>query len=328
MRPAFPCGVPSILTPGALADWLWIEPGELEWLADLRGLSRHYNYRLLEKRTGGVRLVESPKARLKAIQQQILEYVLDPVPAHAAAHGFVKGRSAQSFALPHVGQRAVLRMDLRDFFPTLQRARIQSLFRTVGYPERVADLLGGLCTTVTARDVPLDRDARALYKMPHLPQGAPTSPALANLCAYRLDCRLSAFAVRVGGRYTRYADDLAFSGGWEFARRAEGLAPYVGAILAEEGFSANFRKTRVMRPGVRQRLAGLVVNEQLNVAREDFDRLKAVLTNCVRWGALSQNRDGHPRFRAHLEGRVGYVESVNRERGRKLRGILEQILWE
>jgi hypothetical protein len=83
-----------------------------------------------------------------------------------------------------------------------------------------------------------------------------------------------------------------------------------------------------MRQGVRQRLAGLVANHRLNVVRGDYDRLKAILTNCVRLGPESQNREGHPPFRLHLEGRVGFVESINAGKGKRLRAILEQIRWE
>jgi hypothetical protein len=220
-------------------------------------------------------------------------------------------------------------MDLRDFFATFGGARIQTFFRTAGYPESVADLLGGICTTVTPRhvwkgmDPQQKRDARDLYERPHLPQGAPTSPALANLCAYRMDCRLAGLARTAGAAYTRYADDLAFSGD----ALGERFATHVAAILVEEGFDVHFRKTRWMRQGVRQHLAGVVTNQRVNVRRADYDRLKAILTNCVRLGAESQNREGHQRFRAHLEGRVSFVEMVNAEKGRKLRRILEQVRW-
>ena len=172
------------------------------------------------------------------------------------------------------------------------------------------------------------REARALYSRPHLPQGAPTSPALANLCAYRVDCRLAGLAKSAGAQYTRYADDLAFSGGEAFERCVERFRTHVAAILREEGFSVHHRKTRIMRQGVRQHLAGLVANRRMNIMRAGFDRLKAILTNCVRLGPESQNRDAHPYFRAHLEGRVGFVESINPGRGRRLRAILEQIRWQ
>ena len=333
-------GVPEIASVGALTEWLGVRPEELEWFADLKDFNRrsgvgklgHYTYRVLEKTSGGVRLIEAPKGRLKEMQRRILAGILEQVPAHEAVHGFVKGRSIRTFAAPHVGRRVVLRMDLRDFFPTFRAARVAAFFRTMGYPETVAARLAGLCTNAVPARVWAGREVawetRQMYRRAHLPQGAPTSPALANAMAFRLDCRLSGWARAAGAAYTRYADDLAFSGDAEFARGVERFAVHAMAVAMEEGFDVHARKTRVMRQGVRQRLAGLVVNERVNVAREEFDRLKAVLTNCVRHGAASQNRNGHAAFREHLLGRVGFVESVNAGRGKKLRGIFERIVWE
>jgi hypothetical protein len=331
--------LPAIESTGDLADWLALTPGELDWFADLKALGykkraprlRHYHYRVLDKGYGAVRLIEAPKPRLKWIQQRILAGILDKIPPHPAAHGFVKGRSVKTFAAPHVGQRVVLRMDLRDFFPSIGGARIQTLFRTLGYPESVADLLGGISTNAAPRDVwtglAEHREARAMYARPHLPQGAPASPALANMCLYRADCRMAGLAESAGARYTRYADDLAFSGGEEFDRRVERFAAHAAAILHEEGFAVHHRKTRIMRQSVRQHLAGVVANQRLNVRRADFDLLKATLTNCARHGPASQNRDAHADFRAHLEGRVSYVESINPAKGKRLRAILERIVW-
>lgn len=338
--------IPAIESVGGLANWLRLDLAELKWFADLKGLGYkshsplvgHYHYRILSKQFGTVRLIEAPKPRLKKLQQQILTAILDRIPPHPAVHGFVKGRSIKTFASPHVGRDVVLRMDLQDFFPSFRAVRVQALFRTVGYPEAVADLLGGICTNSTPRrawnaassgtDPQQLQEARVLYARPHLPQGAPTSPALANLCTYRADCRLSGLAQSIGVEYTRYADDLAFSGDAAFVKVVGRFATHVAAILLEEGFSVNHRKTRVMRQGVRQFLAGIVVNHHMNVERGSFDRLKATLTNCVRLGPESQNREAHPQFRSHLEGRVGFVEMINPSRGKRLRTVLEEIKWQ
>jgi RNA-directed DNA polymerase len=343
--------VPVIRTSGELADWLGIGAGELEWFADLKyleskrgpGRLRHYHYRMLAKRFGAIRLIEAPKPRLKQLQRQILDDILAHVPPHSAAHGFRRGRSIKSFATPHVGQRVVLRIDMQDFFPSISAARVGALFRTVGYPERVAELLGGLCTNRTPENVwehanlwetgvllpPAEsmRRASRLYARPHLPQGAPTSPALANLCAYRLDCRIGGLAESAGAIYTRYADDLAFSGGRDFERVVKRFCIHVSATAMEEGFSVHHRKTRIMRKGARQRLAGVVVNRRTNVSRTDYDRLKATLTNCRRHGAASQNRTAREDFRAHLLGRISFVEMLNPTRGGRLRELFDRIEW-
>jgi len=348
-RAARAWAVPTIETVGGLAEWLRITPGELEWFADLKrmiarrsvdaceGPLSHYHYRILAKTGGDVRLIEAPKPRLKAIQKRILAEILEKIPVHPAVHGFRRGRSIKTFAAPHVGQRVVVRMDLRDFFPSISAPRVQAMFRMTGYSETVANLLGGVCTNATPRALWSEKasaldplrvaDARHLYAWPHLPQGAPTSPALANICAYRVDCRLTGLAEASGAVYTRYADDLAFSGGRDFERCSERFALHAAAVLLEEGFAVHHRKTRIMRRGVRQYLAGIVTNEHLNLIRRDYDLLKATLTNCVRHGPESQNREGHADFRAHLKGRVSFVEMVNPKRGARLRNLFDRIAW-
>ncbi len=136
-----------------------------------------------------------------------------------------------------------------------------------------------------------------------------------------MDCRLTGLAQSIGASYTRYADDLAFSGDANFGR----FLLHVAAIATEEGFTVNHRKTRLMRQGVRQHLAGLAINTKPNIMRPDYDRLKAILTNCVNYGLSTQNRDTHPHFRQHLEGRVAFVESINAVKGNRLRALLNQI---
>lgn len=326
--------LPPIESAGALAAWLALMPAELDWFADLKGLAarghgaglEHYRYRLISKPSGGMRLIEAPKQRLKAIQRQILSQILDRIPPHPAVHGFVHGRSIRGFAAPHTAQRVVLRMDLENFFPSISGPRVQAMFRTVGYPEPVADLLGGICTNVPPRAI--QKQLAWEYSRPHLSQGAPTSPALANICAWRLDRRLASLAEASGAVYTRYADDLAFSGGDDFDRCVDRFSARAAAIAVAEGFSVNYHKTRIMRQGVRQQLAGIVTNQHMNVRREEFDRLKAILTNCVRHGPRQQNRDGHPDFRAHLAGRVAFVESINPSKARRLRVLFDRISWD
>lgn len=229
-------------------------------------------------------------------------------------------------------------MDLKNFFPGLPAARIQALFRTLGYPDKVSSLLSGVCTSSVPLDVWRNRpdsipfsdwqDARLLYTAPHLPQGAPTSPALANITAYRLDCRLSALAKAADAVYTRYADDIAFSGGEEFRRRVTRFPRHVAAIVMEEGFQINHYKTRIMQRGGRQHLAGLIVNEKPAVPRRYYEQLEAILTNCIRHGPRSQNREDVPDFRAHLEGRIGFVAMVNRDKAVRLKTLFTSIDWD
>jgi len=339
--------LPTFATSGDLAEWLGISCGELDWFADCNGRTtrlppgplHHYTYRWLPKRSGGFRLLETPKSRLKAFQRELLHGLLDHIPPHAAAHGFRARRSIVTFAAPHAGRRVVLRMDLRNFFSSINAARVVGLFMTAGYSESVSRLLAGLCTNRAAEFVwqsavfndktprSTDMPDAELLRRPHLPQGAPTSPALANLCAYRLDCRLDGLARSAGAAYSRYADDLLFSGGAEFARCVQRFRVHASAIAQDEGFQIHDRKTRIMRRGVRQHAVGLVLNDRPNIHRQDFDRLKAILHNCARHGAESQNRRAHANFQAHLSGAVAHVAMVNPQRGARLRAMLARIAW-
>jgi RNA-directed DNA polymerase len=326
--------VPPIGSSGELADVLGVTAGELEWLVDGRALERtvtterlrNYRYAWLPRTGRPPRLIEQPKARLKAIQRRVLHELLDPIPAHDAAHGFRRGYSAHTGAAAHTGRRVVLRFDLEDFFASVRAGRVYGIFRTAGYPETVAYALTGLCTNVAPRHVTDSADIpyrlSSFLRTPHLPQGAPTSPALANLCAYRLDRRLSGLAAKLGATYTRYADDLAFS-----ANSLPDIAPLVAEIAREEGFQLNERKTRAMPRSSRQRVYGIVVNERPNVSRPDYDLLKATLHNVARRGPAAENRAGVPDFRAHLLGRISWVESLNPARGAKLRRAFAQIDW-
>jgi len=337
--------LPAITSVAELATWLNLSPGELEWFADLRQINHrtkeprlgHYRYRWVTKQNGGARLLESPKLRLKLLQRHILRHLVELIPPHEAAHGFRRGRSVRSFVAQHAGQAIVLRFDLREFFPSVARARIVALLLTAGYPEQVALRLAGLCTARVPREIlaqcpepltPADAWHRdQCYSRPHLPQGAPTSPALANLAAHSLDRRLAGLAATVQASYTRYADDLVFSGGPELARQAERFAAQVGAIALEAGFALNHRKTRIMRQGVSQRAAGLVLNRHPNVPRREFDALKAILHNCLRRGPDGENREGLPDFRGHLRGRIAYQALINPARGARLLAQFEQIMW-
>lgn len=336
---------PNLANEAALAAWLGLDLGQLQWLADITGRNRKhragplrtYRCQWIPKRQGRARLLEIPCYRLKITQRKILSEILELIPGHPAVHGFRKGRSIITNAAPHCGRQTLLRFDLTDFFPSVTAARVQRIFRTLGYPRSVARLLTGLCTTTLPADAwdarpgaTLGGDFQTRQRLitRHLPQGAPTSPALANLAAFRLDRRLHALAIKLDATYTRYADDLAFSGDRALSYARKRLATLVAVIADEEGFALNHRKTRIMRAGRRQHVTGVIVNVHLNLPRAEFDRLKAILTNCIRHGPDSQNRENLPDFRGHLTGKVAHVASVNSRRGEKLRRLLQRIEWE
>ncbi|MFM9863369.1 MAG: reverse transcriptase family protein, partial [Micropepsaceae bacterium] len=274
--------------------------------------------------------IEAPKPRTKIMQRRVLGEILNHLPPHDAAYGFVAGRSCAEAAAKHAGEHVVITVDLRDFFLSTPLRRVHAVFRCLGYPHAVARALTSLCSTSTPRHISaghFDHEGCQRHLSRHLPQGAPTSPALANLAALSLDRRLTGLANRFDARYTRYADDLTFSGDEAFHASADRFLKAVETIGRDEGYALNAAKTRVMPRHKRQTITGIVVNDHVNVPRDNFDALKATLTNCLRHGAPSQNRDAHSDFRAHLDGRIAWVERLNLRRGEKLRRLFDAVAW-
>jgi RNA-directed DNA polymerase len=341
--------VPELASTGALAEFLELSPGPLAWLADARSLERvaaderlrNYRYSVVPRSSGLARVIERPKPRLKAIQRRVLHEILDWIPAHEAAHGFTRGRSALTHARLHIGQDVVLSLDLEDFFASIAAGRVYGIFRTAGYPESVAHALTALSTNVAPPDVwlevPTPREPALIdarfrlgrrLAQPHLPQGAPSSPALANLAAYSLDRRITRRATSFGATYSRYADDITLSGSAHVRRRADELRTTIGEIAREEGFSLNDRKSRLLTRAGRQQICGIVVNERTNISRTEYDTLRATLHNARRFGPGAQNRAGVADFRAHLLGRIAWVEHVHPTHGVKLRRAFAQVVWQ
>ena len=333
--------LPTIPTLRHLATWLGLSDRELAWFCgghrryttDPNPVFHHYRYHWQDRCSGIPRLIEQPKPKLKALQREVLRNILDRVPPHDAAHGFRRHRSCLTGATPHTGQATLLRMDLQDFFTSINRARVAGVFRILGYPAAVATALAGLCTNrsvLKLSDNPIANipwQTRKKLEAWHLPQGAPTSPALANLCAWRLDSRLTGLAAHWDANFTRYADDLALSGGRQLRKHKSHKEALIAAIVLEEGFRINHRKTRWSTSAQRQRYCGVVVNRHANVERAEYDRLKAILNNCVRHGPVEQNRAEHPDFRRHLQGRISHVAQLNPARGNKLSKLFDRIHW-
>jgi RNA-directed DNA polymerase len=246
-------GRPS-LTPGELARRLDLD---IEQIAAVRPRYQRFTIR---KRGGGLRTIDAPSEELKRLQRRILRRVLALLVVHPAVHGFERGRSIVTNARLHVGRSVVVRLDIRDFFNSTGAKRVEKFFRRIGWDRPAARLLTGLCTHEGG-----------------LPQGAPTSPRLANLVNYKLDTRLDHLAAKAGAMYSRYADDLTFSFDRDEAGRVRALIRTVQRIVENEGYRLHKRrKLHVRRPHQRQIVTGVVVNERPNLPRETRRWLRAV----------------------------------------------------
>ncbi|WP_433760931.1 retron St85 family RNA-directed DNA polymerase [Brucella anthropi] len=260
----FPCeetsrfrelGLPPILTKGALPLFLGISP---KTIFSIRHHPRkHYRSFTLKKKDGSKRDIDTPRTYLKVIQWWILDNILNHVEIAENVFGFVAGRSAIQNAQYHLGSKHVLNVDIKQFFPSITIDQVRAIFCSLGYHEEVADMLSELCC--------LDG---------HVPQGAPTSPAIANLVLRELDTELTNLAENSGLRYSRYADDLTFSSqSW-----IEGeFLSFVDNAVQVAGFELKPEKTRFSGSEGRMEVTGVVINEKIQPSRVWRKRVRAAL---------------------------------------------------
>ena len=255
-----------------LAAALGMTIADLRWMTYHRDVATmiHYHRFTIPKRDGSERAIWAPLPRLKEAQRWILRNIVEKLLVHGSVHGFLAGRSILTNAASHPGSDLVVKVDLKDFFPTVTFPRVKGVFRKAGYREEVATLLALLCTEAPREVVEHEGKTYFVALGPRcLPQGAPTSPGLTNTLGLKLDRRLSGLSRRLGWRYTRYADDLTFSLPADHAGppRVGTLLGMVRRVVEAEGFTVHPEKTAVARAGGRQKITGLVINGDAPPAR-------------------------------------------------------------
>ncbi len=300
----------------------------LRWLAFHAEAATRVHYVTFEvpKKSGGTRTLKAPHRTLASAQRWVFDRIVAMLPVEPEAHGFVPGRSILTNATAHAGRSVLVNMDLEDFFPSVGFRRVRAVFRRVGYSPSVATILGLLCTECPRRTVVYDGTTYHVATAPRgLPQGASTSPGLSNQVARRLDRRLAGLASKLGATYTRYADDLTFSGDESFNSKVGYLMARVRHLAEAEGFRVNEAKSRVLRRNAAQVVTGLVVNDRPGVPRDEVRRLRAILHRAKVEGLDAQNRQGHPDFRAWLRGKIAYVGMSRPEVGARLLAEFEAL---
>ncbi|BCM93665.1 hypothetical protein IAD21_05556 [Abditibacteriota bacterium] len=296
-----------------VADAMGMSAPHLAFLTFHRGAATvdHYHRFQIPKRRGGMRNVSAPKTKLRAAQNFVLEQVLTKVPVHEAVAAFAPGTSTVQNAARHMGAQVVVRLDLKDFFPSIDFARVRNAFSSLGYSGAVSTVLSLLCTESPRVQMSLDGETRHVAIGERvLPQGACTSPALSNWICRRLDARLSGLAKRFGWTYSRYADDLIFSSS-ELTPDIKTLISCARSIIRDEKLVVNDEKTRIMRPNARQCVTGLVINAQdanaPRPARTDQRRFRAFLHAYETHGRDEMTQKMGRDALAHARGMISYL---------------------
>ncbi len=276
-------------------------------------LNKYKNYTsfFIPKKKGTPRKIEEPSRDLKTIQRRILRQILSTKRISPYCHGFVEGRSIVTNSQLHVGKKIILKVDIKDFFPSIGFRTIKDLFVSFGFNDQVSRYLSELCTLED-----------------HLPQGAPTSPALSNLVCRNLDKRLFYLAKKSNLEYSRYADDIIFSG----RKIKRSIYKIVRQIIESEGFKINENKVFWVNNQRAQIITGVVVNSKSSFGKKRFKNLSAFIHNCTnknlseqKLRAINEKGVKIKNLKSYLYGSVAFLRSIDLIKARKLKDKLDSI---
>lgn len=265
-----------------------------EYLASVvNSPENHYREFKIRKRSGGFRTITSPYPALLEMQYWVYENILKTISINSSAHGFTYKKSILTNSKIHLNQEQLLKLDLKDFFPSIGINRIIAIFKQLGYPNIIAFYLASICCYEES-----------------LPQGAPTSPILSNIVSRKLDSRLIKFSKKFNLKYTRYADDLTFSGDKIPAK----LIEYITEIISDEGFTINDNKTRLYQSKSKRIVTGIsVIGDQIKVPREYKRNLKQELNFIKKYGLqshMAKNKIRKHNYLFSIAGKVNFWLSV------------------
>ena len=275
---------------------------QLNYFANVRGGYTRYTQFNIPKKSGGVRTISAPNKTLKHILRGvnvILQSVFEP---SSYVMGFTPGRSIITNAELHKNSDYVFNIDLKDFFPSINKSRVWVCLTLPPFNlnSKVADVIAGLCTMKAGEG----SDIRYV-----LPQGAPTSPMLTNIVCRKLDRRLAGLAKKFNLQYSRYADDITFSGDkYVFGENCY-FRKELARIIADQNFTINDEKTRLQRYWQRQEVTGLIVSEKVNVPREYIRSLRDILYIWQKYGKA----DAEKKFAEHYSDNKAHTSKPDME---------------
>ena len=272
---------------------------------------RFYSKAFIPKKAGGVRELSVPSVDLKYIQRWILSNILSRINTSAYAFGFRTNLSIVDNARMHLHKHCIVNIDLHDFFPSISFENVFRIFSYYGYTREVSFALAKLCTFAGK-----------------LPQGSPASPCISNVCCLKLDARLAALSTKYEATYSRYADDLTFSS----CHDIKTIVRPVTAIVSDEGFAVNKKKTRIAYSHQRQEVTGLIVNgDHITIPNEFKRKLQQELYYCKKYGVqdhLKRICCDRMFYKEHIYGQIYFVNMVEPEQAKRLFCLADQIEWD
>ncbi len=320
-------GLPIIHNVKDLSELTKMPQSDILWLSYHRKAASidHYSRFQIPKRKGGFRTIASPKPKMRTAQQWILDHILSKVPTHEAAMAFQAGKSIADNANLHLNAEILIRIDLKDFFPSIKFGRVKGLFKSFGYNEGISTVFALICTDALRLSAKLEnKQYFVALGDRYLPQGACTSPSITNLICRKLDNRLSKLSDTLSWKYTRYADDMVFSSPQKDAelKHILGLSK---KIIGEENFEVHPDKTMVMRGHQRQTVTGVVVNnDEIRISRRDIRNFRAFLHQYEKEGHEVMTKKLGKDATAYGRGYLAFVHMINSGQATK---FVEKYSW-
>lgn len=272
---------------------------------------KFYTIARIPKKSGEIRELHIPSVELKYLQRWILDNILNKINVSPYATGFCNNKSIVDNAKIHIGKECILNMDIKDFFPSITFKMVFRIFVYFGYTKELSFVFAKLCTYEDS-----------------LPQGSPASPYISNIVCLKIDKRLSSLAKKYQANYSRYADDITFSGNAGIKK----LITIASEILFEEGFLTNEKKTRLQYSCQRQEVTGLVTNNGTIKVNKYYKRdLYQAIYYCTKFGVNSHLKKincNKSFYKEHLYGKAYFVNMVEPDEGTKLFKLLDQIQWD
>lgn len=262
-----------------------------------------YKEKLIPKKTGGQRKIEIPINALKEIQRAINNTILNSVKIADEANAYIKKRSIVTNALPHVNSKTLIKIDIRDFFPSINFKHVYKQFRFFGYGKNVAKYLSLLC---------VDGDLK-------LPQGAPTSPTISNIICIHLDSRIGGFCKKLNLAYTRYADDITISSKRRLNKQEiYSCKNFIYKVLRNLDFEPNDDKFKCFYNGKKLEVTGIVVNNKLSVPKKKIREIENAIRYIDKYGLEDHVRHINVEknnYVGHLFGLANYIKMIDKEKG-------------
>ena len=263
---------------------------------------KYYKTYKIPKKSGGKRKISQPSKKLKGLQSWILVNILNKIQVSPSCKGFRQGSSILENALPHIGSNTILNLDLRNFFPTITSNQVYNVFKTIGYNKLIATVFTKICTYEET-----------------LPQGSPCSPMLANLTAWTLDLRIQGYVGKRGISYTRYADDLSFSG--LNPTKVVKIIPMIKEIINDENFTVNHKKKRIASSARAKIVTGLIINEDsVGIGKQKYKELRAKIHHLT-----LPHEQTNEKLLYHVGGWLSYLNSVDKERLKKAKKYISEL---